>query len=89
MVDTLLAGRWKAGKTQLMPIWKITPEGPIRVSETKLTQEKLLEEKLEDWITTNPTLLGEPLLVIGRQVIIPDAKIGWTYLHSTHKGTRW
>jgi len=31
-----------------MPIWKIAPEGPVQVSETKLKQEKLLEKHLED-----------------------------------------
>jgi hypothetical protein len=57
-----------------MPIWKITPKGPVKVSETKLKQEKLLEENLEDWVITDPSLLGEPLLIIGRQVMIPDVK---------------
>lgn len=57
-----------------MPIWKITPDGPVKVAETKLKQEKLLEEHLEDWIVADPALLGEPLLVIGRQVMIPDVK---------------
>ncbi|MCX6029117.1 MAG: hypothetical protein NT169_07415 [Chloroflexi bacterium] len=57
-----------------MPIWKITAKGPIKVTETKLKQERLLEEHLEDWIVAAPTLLGEPLLIIGRQVIIPDVK---------------
>jgi len=57
-----------------MPIWKITPKGPQRVSETKLKQEKLLEEELENWVISDPSLLGEPLLVIGRQVLIPDIK---------------
>lgn len=57
-----------------MPIWKITPKGPIKVSETKLKQEKLLEENLEEWIIADPMLLGEPLLIIGRQVMIPDIK---------------
>src|SRR5215211_2703607 len=57
-----------------MPIWKITAKGPTKVSETELKQEKLLEEKLEDWVVSEPALLGEPLLVIGRQVIIPDVK---------------
>jgi hypothetical protein len=37
-------------------------------------KEKLLEEHLEDWIVADPTILGEPLLVIGRQVLIPDTK---------------
>ncbi len=57
-----------------MSIWKITPEGPVKVAETKLKQEKLREETLEDWIVSDPTLLGEPLLIIGRQVLIPDIR---------------
>jgi hypothetical protein len=55
-----------------VPIWKITPKGPVKVTETKLKQEKLLEENLENWVEKDTTLLGEPLLVIGRQVIIPE-----------------
>lgn len=55
-----------------MSIWKITPQGPIKVKETKLKQEKIREESLEDWIVSDPNLLGERLLIIGRQVLIPD-----------------
>ena len=50
-----------------MPIWKITDKGPTKVAETRLKQEKLLEEKLEDWIAADPSMSGEPLLVIGRK----------------------
>jgi hypothetical protein len=57
-----------------MPLWKITDKGPSKVKETKFKQEKLLEEHLEDWIAADPTILGEPLLIFGRQVIIPDTK---------------
>ncbi len=57
-----------------MPIWKITPQGPKQVGVTAMKQEKLLEEHLEDWVMADPSLLGEPLLVIGRQVIIPDVR---------------
>lgn len=57
-----------------MPMWKITEEGPQRVAETKLTREKLLEENLEDWVVKKPELLGEPLWIVGRQVMIPDVK---------------
>ena len=57
-----------------MPIWKIIPNGPSKVSRTKFKEEQLLEEHLEDWIVADPSLLGEPLLIIGRQVIIPDVK---------------
>lgn len=57
-----------------MPIWKITDKGPTKLPETRFKQEKLLEENLEDWIVADPTLLGDSLLVIGRQVLIPDTK---------------
>ncbi|GAB4358967.1 MAG: hypothetical protein Kow006_27770 [Gammaproteobacteria bacterium] len=57
-----------------MPIWKIDEKGPTKLPETKLKQEKLLEEHLEDWIVADSSILGEPLLVIGRQVLIPDTK---------------
>jgi hypothetical protein len=57
-----------------MPLWKITDKGPSKVKETKFKQEKLLEEHLEDWIAADPTILGEPLLIFGRQVIMPDTK---------------
>ena len=57
-----------------MPLWKITDKGPSKVKETKFKQEKLLEEHLEDWIAADPSILGEPLLVFGRQEIIPDTK---------------
>src|SRR5256885_1691077 len=57
-----------------MPLWKITEAGPKLLPETRLNEEKLLEKHLEDWIAADPSLLGEPLLVIGRQVLIPDTK---------------
>jgi hypothetical protein len=57
-----------------MGLWKITDKGPKQVPETKFKQEKLLEENLEDWICSDGTILGEPLYIIGRQVLIPDIK---------------
>lgn len=57
-----------------MTIWKIGDNGPTEISETKLKKEKLLEESLEGWVVSNPLVLGEPLLVVGRQVFIPDTK---------------
>jgi hypothetical protein len=57
-----------------MSIWKITPEGPVKVPETIMKEEQLLEEHLENWVITDPSLLGEPFLVIGRQVVIPEIK---------------
>lgn len=57
-----------------MGLWKITDNGPTKVKETKLKKEKLLEEKLENWIAKDASILGEPLLIVGRQVLIPDIK---------------
>jgi len=57
-----------------MALWKITDKGPLKIAETRLKQEKLLEENLDEWIETDPLILGEPLLIIGRQVLIPDTK---------------
>jgi hypothetical protein len=57
-----------------MPIWKITPKGPVQVTETTLKEEQLVEQHLEDWLIANHELLGERLLVIGRQVMIPDIR---------------
>ncbi len=58
----------------MMALWKITSDGPTKVRETTPQHEKLLEESLEEWIASNPSLLGEPLMVLGRQVMIPDVK---------------
>jgi hypothetical protein len=55
-----------------VPIWKITDDGPVQVEETDLKREHLLEAHLEDWIEANHALLGEQLLMVGRQVLIPD-----------------
>lgn len=57
-----------------MGLWKITDKGPQPVQKTKFKQEKLLEEHLEDWVAVDASILGEPLFIIGRQVIIPDVK---------------
>ena len=57
-----------------MSLWKITDKGPKKISETRFNEEKLLEENLQDWIASDPSILGEPLLIIGRQVLIPDIK---------------
>lgn len=57
-----------------MPIWKITSKGPVQVTETTLKEEQLLEEHLEDWVVANQQILGENLLIIGRQVMIPDIR---------------
>jgi len=57
-----------------MVLWKITDKGVDKIPETKFKSEKLLEENLEEWIANSPDILGEPLLIVGRQVQIPDTR---------------
>lgn len=58
-----------------MNFWKISiGNKPEKVSPTKLKNENILEKHLEDWIENNTDILGEPLLIIGRQIIIPEVK---------------
>lgn len=57
-----------------MVLWRITTDGPEKVPTTKISDENLLEQHLEDWVAADSTLLGEPLWVIGRQVLIPEVR---------------
>ncbi|MBD3232456.1 MAG: hypothetical protein GF315_01890 [candidate division Zixibacteria bacterium] len=57
-----------------MGIWKISNNAPRKIENTKFNQEQLLEGNLEDWITVDPSILGEPLLIVGRQVMFPDIR---------------
>lgn len=41
---------------------------------TKLKEEKSLKNDPENWIVKDPSISGEPLLIIGRQVVISDTK---------------
>lgn len=44
------------------------------VSPTTIVEQALYERDLENWIEDEPALLGEELLIIGRQVPIDDGK---------------
>lgn len=57
-----------------MGLWKITDNGPSKVEPTRFKDEKLLEQNFEDWICADSSILGEPLLIVGRQVVIPDIR---------------
>lgn len=54
-----------------MGIWRIDGDTPKRLSAATLPSEEMLEQYLEN----DPSLLGERLLVIGRQVRTPHGKI--------------
>ena len=48
-----------------MAIWKMTEDGPSPLKFSQLGQE----QRLEDMIVRDPSLLGMDLLVVGRQVV--------------------
>jgi len=51
-------------------LWHFDGDEVTSLESTGLPQEALLERDLESWIERHPDLLGEPLLIIGRQVPI-------------------
>lgn len=53
-----------------MGIWRIDGGKPRKLNSAVMPSERQLEELLEQ----DPTLLGEPLLIIGRQVMTPYGK---------------
>jgi len=53
-------------------LYKIRGKEVEEVNQTKLKQENKLEQNLEDWLEHEPSILGERLLVFGRQVQIPE-----------------
>jgi hypothetical protein len=57
-----------------MSLWQVQSGSPEKVKETKLALEGKLEQDLEDWIAADPQMLGEPLFVIGRQVLVTGVK---------------
>lgn len=49
-------------------LWKVSGQDLEPVTGTTLKELSLKEQSLEDWVERKPEILGEPLLVIGRQV---------------------
>jgi len=55
-----------------MALWKVDGNKAKPVDATSFKDQDILETKVEDWVASNPEILGEPLLVIGRQVVIHE-----------------
>jgi RecB family endonuclease NucS len=51
-------------------MWKVRGENLDSLTSTNIPSESALEE----WIAKDPTVLGEDLLVMGRQVQVEDVK---------------
>lgn len=49
-------------------LWKVNGQDLAPVSDSTFSDLNLKEQRLEDWIERKPEILGEPLLIIGRQV---------------------
>ncbi len=53
-------------------LYKVRGKAIEKVNQTKFKEEEKLERDLEDWIENNPSIIGERLLIFGRQVQIPE-----------------
>lgn len=52
-------------------LWKVKGQHIEPIQNTTLSDQQLQERDLESWIESNPDILGEPLMFIGRQVVVP------------------
>ena len=52
-------------------LWKVDDNKLSRIADKAFSEQHLQERDLETWIESNPEILGEPLLIIGRQVNVP------------------
>jgi len=55
-------------------LYRIVGSEVVEVPATSVPDEELYERDVEDWVARRPEVLGEPLLVIGRQVAMDDGK---------------
>jgi hypothetical protein len=62
---------WQRGGEML---YRIDGSEVIEVPPTSAPDEDLYERDVEDWVAARPAVLGEPLLMIGRQVAMDEGK---------------
>jgi hypothetical protein len=55
-------------------LFRVDPVGAQPIPQTTILDEALYEKDFEDWVEQAPELLGEELLIIGRQVELDDGK---------------
>lgn len=55
-------------------LYRVNDGGVVPIGETSTLEEKLKEADVEDWIEASPEVLGEELLVIGRQVEVNQGR---------------
>ena len=52
-------------------LWKVKNGKMQAIEHTGFAKQHLQEQELESWIEANPIILGEPLMIVGRQVNVP------------------
>ena len=55
-------------------LYRILDHEVTEVAETSVIDEALYEKDVEDWVSAMPEILGEPLIIIGRQVQVDEGK---------------
>jgi hypothetical protein len=53
-------------------LYKIKGKNAVQISQKSFSEENKVEGNLEDWVENNPSILGENLLIMGRQVQIAE-----------------
>ncbi len=55
--------------------FRVTKAGEVAdVLSTRASEQDMLESHIESWVASRPDILGEPLLVIGRQVLMDEGR---------------
>ena len=55
-------------------LFRVADRGAQAIQQTSFPDEALYEKDFEDWVEQTPELLGDELLIIGRQVELDDGK---------------
>jgi len=55
-------------------LYRITEGTVTRIASTSVPEEALYEEHVENWVASCPEMLGEQLLIIGRQVQLDEGQ---------------
>jgi len=63
-----------APRQNVLVLFRVGDGGAQAIEQTTIPDEALYEKDFEDWVEHAPELLGEELLVIGRQVELDEGK---------------
>lgn len=55
-------------------LYRVNGELVVEVGQTTMQDEVLFETQVEDWVAQRPEMLGERLLIVGRQVTLDTGK---------------